>query len=77
VILNRKEFKLILIRKNLTQREAAERIGISEEQLSRLLNALNTPSERTRKQITRAFRGVSWERLFKFIENSISTGYLQ
>lgn len=73
ILINSKHASIMLTVRNKTHKEAAEAIGISAEQFSRLMNGKCQPSPETRKALTtKIFVGVPWDKIF--IMETTTTG---
>ena len=70
IFLNTSGFKTILARKNLTQREVAKELNITEWYLSMLVRRNKHPSPDVRRRIQERFRGYSWDNIFSMEEST-------
>lgn len=55
----------VLLTENISQNEAARRIGVSSGYMTQLLKGERFPSPKTRKKLQRFFKGCRFEQLFE------------
>ena len=77
VFVNGKQLRLILKIRNLSQRDAALKIGITHVHFNKLLHHNSEPSPKTRRNILSAFRGIAWDKLFTMMDLSVSVSQLE
>jgi len=69
VILNRQAFEVAMTKKNLSQRDLAEKIGFSRSHVSHVINGRREPSPMMRRLILEKLRDYTFDDLF-LIEES-------
>lgn len=68
IYINGREVKLLLRIRRISQKEMAERTGLSTVYISRLLNQLTPVGLTAQKQIQSVFKFVPFERLFTTVD---------
>jgi len=69
VILNRQAFEVAMTKKNLSQRDLAEKIGFSRSHVSHVINGRREPSPMMRRVILEKLRDYTFDDLFPIEES--------
>jgi len=70
VILNRQAFEVAMTKKNLSQRDLAEKIGFSRSHVSHVINGRREPSPMMRRVILEKLRDYTFDDLFLIEESN-------